>query len=343
MMSLGTREPAAKRQAAAVLAAVAVIAGGCQQSSLGVTAPDGVSPPAPEPGRKVMIIAEENHDYEQIIGDANAPYLNRLATQYGTATDYDAGYSARCPSLAAYILLTSGTTAGICDDKHPEAHPLTGDNVFHQVSAAGLEWRDYAEAAPGACVLTSKHRYLVRHVPPTYFRDVRAVCRRWAIPLGTPTAGALHDDLAAGTLPAYSFVSPDACDDMHGTPSCPVDLVGAGDKWLRIWLPRIIAGPDYRAGRLTIVVTWDEGTSVSNHIPTIVVAPSVKHVRANQHLTHCSTLRFTEEQLRLPLLRCAAAATSLAAAFGIGARTPRSRPERRHRLRKLSDGTTFGN
>jgi len=264
-----------------------------------------------------MIIAEENHGYREIIGNPDAAYLNRLAADYGTATRYDAGYPAHCPSLAAYILMTSGDTGGICDDKGPGAHRLTGDNIFRQVGASGRQWRDYAGTAPGLCVLSNHGRYLVRHVPATYYRGERADCRRWTVPLGTGAAGALHDDVAAGALPAFAFVSPDACDDMHGAPGCPRNLVTAGDRWLRTWLPEIMSGPDYRAGRLTVIITWDEGTSSSNHIPTIVVAPTVRHVVSTRPLTHCSTLRFTEEKLRLPLLGCAARATSLGAGFGI--------------------------
>jgi hypothetical protein len=297
--------------------AVAVVAGACRPTPPEARASESVSPPAPDPGRKVMIIAEENHGYGEIIGDRHAPYLNKLATTYGTATNYDAGYPAHCPSLAAYILMTSGSTAGICDDKNPKAHPLPGENVFHQVSAAARQWRNYAESAPGNCVRTNKGHYLVRHVPATYFLDARDDCARWSVPLGSTTAGALHDDVAAGTLPAYAFVSPDACSDMHGADGCPADLVRTGDRWLAAWLPQIMAGPDYRAGRLTVIITWDEGTPQSNHIPTVVVAPTVRHVSAGQRLTHCSTLRFTEEQLRLPLLGCASTAVSLGTAFGI--------------------------
>lgn len=263
-----------------------------------------------------MIIAEENHGYRQIIGNPAATYLNQLAADYGTAIDYDAGYPAHCPSLAAYILMTSGSTDGICDDNDPKAHPLPGDNVFHQVSASGRQWRNYAEAAPGNCVLTGNGHYLVRHVPATYFRDERDNCHRWAVPLGGNTAGALHDDLATG-LPAFAFVSPDACHDMHGASGCPRDLIAAGDRWLRSWLPQIMAGPDYRAGRLTIIVTWDEGTSTSNHIPTLVVARTIRRISTAVPLTHCSTLRFTEEQLRLPLLGCAGSASSLGPPFGL--------------------------
>jgi phosphatidylinositol-3-phosphatase len=260
-----------------------------------------VSPPAPDPGRKVMVIAEENHGYDQVIGNPHAPYLNKLAAEFATATNYDAGYPAHCPSLAAYILMTSGTTGGICDDDDPKAHPLTGDNIFHQVAVSGRQWRNYAESSPGACVLTGHGRYLVRHVPATYYLDERADCRKWTVPLpADPTV-----------LPAFAFVSPDACDDMHGASGCPQDLIKAGDQWLQNWLPRVMAGPDYQAGRLTIVITWDEGTSTSNHIPTIVVAPGIRHRELTEPLTHCSTLRFAEEQLGLPLLGCAADARDL--------------------------------
>jgi hypothetical protein len=299
-------------------AVLSLIAGCSHQGSAPRRTTSTVAPTsAPDLPRKIMIVAEENHGYDEVVGSQNAPYLNHLAAEYGIATNYDAGYPAHCPSLAAYVVLTSGTTGGICDDRDPKDHPLTGDNIFRQVAASGEQWRNYAESAPAACALTGQDNYLVRHVPATYYVGERGDCRRWAVPLGSIGTGALHDDVAAGTLPAYAFVSPDACHDMHGAPGCPKGLVAAGDQWLSSWLPRILAGPDYRAGRLTVIITWDEGTSTSNHIPTLAIAAGVHHVTAVRPLTHCSTLRFTEEQLHLPLLGCAASATSLGPAFGL--------------------------
>jgi hypothetical protein len=310
----------------AVLALAACSAPPAGQPPPSVDQPSATSPPAarrstPSSARaggysKVMVIAEENHAYDQIIGSPDAPYLNQLATTYGVATHLDAGYPTRCPSLAAYILLTSGSTAGICDDRAPKAHLLTGDSLFQQVAESGRQWRDYAESAPGTCELANgaDGRYLVRHVPATYYVAQRARCESWAVPMGVPAAGALHDDLAAG-LPAFSFVSPDACDDMHGAAPCPADRIGAGDRWLHGWLPAILDGPDYRAGRLAIVITWDEGTGSDNHIPTLVVSPTTDGVTADAAFTHCSTLRTIEEILRLPLLGCAADAASMTTAF----------------------------
>jgi phosphatidylinositol-3-phosphatase len=280
-------------------------------------APPAASAPSAGPTNKVLLIAEENHGYDQIIGARDAPYINELARTYGSAVRMDAGYPAACPSLAAYILLTSGGTAGICDDRGPAAHRLREDNVFHQVAVSGREWRGYAESAPGPCALKNSFsgRYLVRHVPATYYLDVRQDCPRWVVPMGDPHAGALHDDVAAGSLPAFGFATPDACSDMHGGATCLGDRVGAGDRWLRSWLPSILGGPDYRSGRLAIIITWDEGTDTDNHIPTLVISPTTRHIESDQAFTHCSTLRTAEELLRLPLLGCAAGAPSMVPAF----------------------------
>jgi hypothetical protein len=274
------------------------------------------STPSPAGYSKVMVIAEENHAYDQIIGSPDAPYLNQLATTYGLATHLDAGYPTRCPSLAAYILLTSGSTAGICDDRAPKAHLLTDDSLFQQVDASGRQWRNYAESAHRPCEFTNgaDGRYLVRHVPATYYVAQRARCKSWAVPMGVPTAGALHDDLIDG-LPAFSFVSPDACNDMHGAPSCPTDRIGTGDRWLQNWLPSVLQSPDYRAGRLAIIITWDEGTGSDNQIPTLVISPTTSGVTDDTAFTHCSTLRTVEEILRLPLLGCAADAATMSTAF----------------------------
>ncbi len=267
---------------------------------------------------KVMVIAEENEPDSAIIGAAQAPYLNALAEAYGQATDMQAGYPTGCPSLAAYLLITSGSRDGICDDKLPQAHHVSGGNIFEQVAAAGKQWREYAESMPSNCYArnSSNGVYLVRHAPPPYYTSESQRCAQWDVPMGSTTSGALHSDLASG-LPAYSFVTPNACDDMHGAPSCSSNRVARGDAWLASWMPRIIAGPDFRAGHLVVIVTWDEGSRSSNHIPTLVIAPTVHGVRSGAALTHCSTARATEEILGLPLLGCAGSAASLRSAFAL--------------------------
>jgi phosphatidylinositol-3-phosphatase len=267
--------------------------------------------------RKVVVIAEENENYSSVIGSRSAPYLNSLAKNYGLATAMDAGYPTGCPSLAAYILLTSGSTQHICDDAIPAAHPLRGASIFGQVAASGRQWRGYAESMPTNCAQdsTADGVYLVRHAPAPYYLSERAHCRDWDVPLGTPTTGHLHDDLAAGTLPAYSFVTPDACHDMHGASSCTKPPIASADAWLRQWMPTILASPDYSAGRLVVLIVWDEGSATSNHIPAIVISPGTHHITSATNWTHCSILRTTEDLLGLSPLGCATGTTSLVSDF----------------------------
>jgi hypothetical protein len=297
----------------AVSVLAAVVAHGAQSWGAVTSATQPVSPAY----TKVLVIAEENRTYEEIIGGKDAPFLTRIAASFGTATNMSADYPVGCPSLAGYILMTSGSTAGICDDQGPKHHPLTGPNIFAQVAAAHMTSRTYAESIPMPCALknSTDGLFLVRHTPIAYYSSEVSRCATEDVELGTQSQGALHDDLAAGTLPSYGFVTPNACHDMHGGTPCPNQRIANGDTWLSQWLPAMVRGKDYRAGRLVIIVTWDEGSSTSNHIPTLVISPTSRHIAAPQAYTHCSTLRTVEDVLRLPALGCARTASSMTSAF----------------------------
>jgi hypothetical protein len=311
----------------ATCAALGLAACGSSTSGEQATAPatgPGPGPvwtatPAPpiltSPYTKVMVIAEENEAESAVIGSSQAPYLNKLATTYGRATNMQAGYPVNCPSLAAYLIMTSGSQHGICDDEPPANHQLSGDNIYQQVAAAGLEWRQFSESMPTNCRATdtADKVYLVRHAPAPYYTSERARCPNWDVPLGTTTAGALHNALASG-LPSYSFVTPNACNDMHGAPGCATS-VRTGDNWLAKWMPLIIASDDFRQARLAVLITWDEGSSSSNHVATLLVAPTVRGVTSGAAYTHCSTLRLAEDVLGLPRLGCAASAASFRSGF----------------------------
>jgi hypothetical protein len=64
-----------------------------------------------------------------------------------------------------------------------------------------------------------------------------------------------------GTTPAFSWISPNLCDDGHDAPcvtGAPGGLAQA-DAFLSQWVPKIMATPAYRDGGL-IVITFDEGS-----------------------------------------------------------------------------------
>jgi phospholipase C len=127
------------------------------------------------------------------------------------------------------------------------------------------------------------------------------------MPLGTTVAGPFAQALDDATLPAFSFVTPNLCNDSH---DCPVKR---GDVWLSVWLRRILTSRSYLAGNTALFVMWDE----DGIIPNIVISPTTRPGTASTTpFDHYSLLRTTEEMLGIPThLGQAASARSMRSAF----------------------------
>ena len=271
-------------------------------SATGPAAPCGTAAAPPPHVQHVVWVWMENHSWGQVIGSPDAPYLTSLAHQCGTDDD-DAAVGS--PSLPNYLGATSGSTQGVTDDADPVAHSFAADNVFRQVRAAGGTERSFVESMPAACSLVSAGAYAAKHNPAVYYDGPgdRAACAADDLPFAGFAAV-----LADGTLPTFTSITPNICDDMH---DCSVST---GDQWLATWLPRIFASPSYRSGTTDVFVVWDEPTPVAD----VVVAPSVRPGTVSSlPVDHYSLLRTTEELLGLPLLGQAATAASLRAALNL--------------------------
>jgi phosphatidylinositol-3-phosphatase len=247
----------------------------------------------------VVWIFMENHSRSDVIGSSSAPYETRLAQQCGEATNYQDNGS---PSLPNYIAATSGSTQGITDDNPPSDHPLTVDNIFRQVRAAGGTAKSYAESMPASCTLVNSGDYLVRHVPATYYvgADDRSACASDVVPF---TA------FDPNNLPTFSFITPNRCDDAHDCPAA------TGDAWLAAHVPAILASADYRSGNTLLVITYDEGGGA---IPFIAASAAMTpNSSSGASFSHYALLRLGEDALGLPLLANAKTAGDLRAALGL--------------------------
>jgi phosphatidylinositol-3-phosphatase len=134
----------------------------------------------------------------------------------------------------------------------------------------------------------------------------------------------LAGDLAGGTLPAFSFITPNLIDDMHdGT-------IAQGDAWLQANVPPILGSSEYRSGTTALVITWDEGeggtshdcatntTDVGCHVATIVVSPSTAPgTQSATVFNHYSLLDSTEQLLGVAPLGEALTANSMLEAFNL--------------------------
>jgi fibronectin type 3 domain-containing protein len=261
-------------------------------SSIG---PCGTSDTPPQTFQHVIWIWMENKSYNQIIGNTtSAPYTNSLGSQCGLATNYRA---VTHPSLPNYIAATSGDYWAIADDDPPAAHPLSVPSVYSQVKTLGSTWRDYEESAPGNCPLDSSGLYAVKHDPAPYYTNIRTDCGQWDVPMGTTSAGNFLSDLNANTLPSFSFVTPNMCNDTH---DCSI---ATGDSWLQAWIPLITSSQAYQSGSTVLFLTYDEDDgSPTNQIVTIVVSPYTRVGTASgTAFTHYSLLKTTEQLLGISM------------------------------------------
>jgi len=262
-----------------------------------------------------MWIIMENKSYSSVIGSASAPYETQLAHQCASDTNWsDAGN--RYDSLPNYIAMTTGQSGSIltpftCDCAPSSSVSVTADNIFRQVRAAGGTERSYAEGMSGNCS-NSGTTYAPKHNPALYMwgNADRTGCQHDDIPMGSASAGNLINALNSDTLPTYSLVVPNLCDDTHDF-GCGVST---GDQFLKTLLPQILSSQSYRSGTTAVFVVWDEDSP----IPNIVIAPSViPGTTTSKAVSHYGLLRATEEMLGLSLLGNAATATSVRDVFRI--------------------------
>src|SRR5215831_5465894 len=273
--------------------------------------PCGTTGTPPRRYQHVIWIIMENKSYSAVIGSPRTPYETRLAHQCASGTHWsDAG--SQYNSLPNYIAITTGHSGPllrpfICDCAPSSSASVTVDNIFRQVRAAGGTERSFAEGMSGNCS-SSGVNYVPRHNPALYMWGGadRAACQRDDIPMGSATAGNFIEALRRNTLPTFSLVAPNLCDDTH---DCGVLT---GDQFLKTLLPQIFSSQAYHSGKTAVFVVWDE----DSYIPNVVIAPSViPGATVSTAVNHYGLLRATEEMLGLPLLGNAAGATSLRTVF----------------------------
>src|SRR4051794_36468116 len=90
------------RPAAAVLALLAAIALGACGSSSSPSSTAAHAAQVAAAKSHVVLLVLENEEHNAIVGSPDAPYLNSLVNQYGTATT---SFAIRHPSLPNYLAL----------------------------------------------------------------------------------------------------------------------------------------------------------------------------------------------------------------------------------------------
>ena len=222
-------------------------------------------------------------------------------------------------------------------------YPADVKTLANQLQEAGLTWKGYMEdmgkdpareaVACGHAKIgdadetnhaSEKDQYADKHDPFVYFHSIiddEANCAAHVVSLDLLTS----DLESVATTPNFAFITPNLCHDGHDAPCKngePGGLVSA-DKFLREWIPRILASPAFKQDGM-LIVTFDEGTDAAaccgetkpagapppgqfgpggGRIGAVVLSPfvqpgSVSHVAYN----HYSLLRSIEDWFDLPHL-----------------------------------------
>jgi hypothetical protein len=256
----------------------------------------------------VFVIVLENHNSftsfgsNGIIGNPQAPNITALWNKYNVATNYNGAWHPSLPNYLAMITgdfvatdvigtghtYPAGSTVGVSDDDSasvsidygPPANPsfhrwrVQLPSLAGQLVKAGKDWRAYLQNFPISGTKLANwpgdnnvaKLYAVKHNPFPYVAEVQDDPKQFAkqVPIDQ-----LFSDLGSKQVPAFSYIVPDQCRDMHGLSNPLAPCGGAfdtddndvkrGDDETG-WLVNAITGsPVWEHGRNAIFVVFDEG------------------------------------------------------------------------------------
>jgi acid phosphatase len=262
-----------------VFATVQLACGGGSGSTITVQTPVPTGQPT---FSHVVLVAEENHSYPEVIGNSSMPYFNSLATKYGLATQYFANAH---PSIPNYFVLTTGLPETLDDNF---SGTVSDDNVVRVLVNAGKTWKAYEESIPSPGYLGKDSGvYLRRHNPFAYLSDVQNSSAQVAsiVPFTQ-----FATDLADDALPQFSFITPNAMDDGHN------GTLAQADAWLQTNIAPLIANSAFQSSGL-LIITFDEGAqSDINHgggqVATVIISSAAKQgFQSKTFYQHQSVLR----------------------------------------------------
>jgi phosphatidylinositol-3-phosphatase len=255
----------------------------------------------------IVIVIEENKDYQQIVGSAAAPYINGTLKSEGASLTQM--YAEEHHSEGNYFWLFSGSNqqVGFRDDIPRKS--FSTSNLGQQLIAAGLTFKGYSEDLP---VIGSKVSgfglYARKHVPWVAFSN---------LPDGTTATDSSNlrfqdFPLDYTRLPTVAFVIPNLINDMHNA-SRP-SAVATGDTWLREHMDRYYQWS--KTHNSLLILTFDENAhgpagptdpaareeDDKNRIATIFAGAHIKHgdYPEGKGVTHVNLLRTLEAMYKLP-------------------------------------------
>jgi acid phosphatase len=235
-----------------------------------------------------VIVVEENHGYDQIVGSASAPFINQLIKRGALFTN---SHGIGHPSQPNYLALFSGNIQGVKNDNCLKGRtPFTTPNLAASLLQNGFTFKGFAETMPSIgyadcqykiSALTNSYLYARKHAPWVNWSGVGK--NNFPDSLSLPMSQ-FPDDY--NKLPSLSFVIPDMDNDMHnsGKPGTAASIKRA-DDWLKNKLGDYISWAQQHNS--LFILTFDEDDFTKrNHILTLFTGPMVKPGNYPEKINH---------------------------------------------------------
>ncbi len=247
----------------------------------------------------IVIVIEENHSFDQIIGSKYAPFINQLANEGALFTN---AHGVTHPSQPNYLAIYSGDLQKVYDDHCLDGtQPFTTPNLGHELISKGLTFTGYSEFMPKEGFTgCGKGKSIFKHGRPVYARKHNP----WVDWQGSKENGvpaSVNKTLKSfpknfNNLPTVSIVIPDEDNDMHNGPNPAT--IKRGDAWLKSHLKSYIVWA--KKHNSLFILTYDEDNNTpQNHIPTLFVGSMVQKKHFSESINHYSVLRTIEDMYGL--------------------------------------------
>ena len=171
----------------------------------------------------IVIVVEENKDYDEIVGNEGAPYINMLRSEGANFTQM---FAEEHKSEGNYFWLFSGSNQKVGFTDETPKGMIAAPNLGSELIARGLSFRGYSEDLPEVgSMVPRKNLYARKHVPWISFSNIP----QGSDPDSSTNLQYLQFPSDFSKLPTVAFVIPNLINDMHNDP----DNVKNGDAWLR--------------------------------------------------------------------------------------------------------------
>lgn len=248
----------------------------------------------------IIIVVEENHSFDQIVGSPDAPYINSLIDEGLLFTD---SHGVAHPSQPNYIALFSGSTQGVINDRCLEDDtPYSTPNLGHELLSHGYTFAGYSETMPeNGFTGCGKGKSVYPKGSSLYARKHNPwVDWQGNTPTGLPASTNLtFQDFPTdfSKLPTLAFVVPNEDNEMHNGPDSL--SIKRADDWLKENMDGYVQWA--KEHNSLFILTYDEDDfTTDNRISTVFVGPMVKSGKFDSRINHYNVLRTIEKLYGLP-------------------------------------------